>query len=69
MSRHNAQLQPRERRLHGTLVRVDNSALRGRLHADPADIAFKEREAEQHGAVFPPGGVSTEFLAPVRPTA
>jgi len=34
-----------------------------RLHADPADIAFKQREAAQHGAP-PMSGVATEFLTP-----
>jgi hypothetical protein len=34
-----------------------------RLHADPADIAFKQREAVEHGAP-PMSGVATEFLTP-----
>jgi hypothetical protein len=40
------------------------SAAYDRLHADPADIEFKKREAEAHGAVFAPGGVSSGFLTP-----
>ncbi len=35
-----------------------------RLHADPADIAFKKHEAVQHGQVFAPSGVSSDWFVP-----
>jgi hypothetical protein len=43
---------------------VAASAAYDRLHADPADISFKKHESEQHGAVFRPGGVSSDFFVP-----